>query len=109
MRTVQYMVHTLPILREAIPVSFSDGDYKLWKVVCENPGMPERFPQGAYVIMREMVGKISLQQRLDDFLRTEQSTPQAFMMLFSHHVEPATEGDLEYWADGHFNQKQGLL
>ena len=109
MQTVRYMVHTLPVTRDAIPVSFTDGDYKLWKVICENPGMPSRFPQGMHVIMREKIGEVSLQQRLDDFERTEQHAPHAFPMLFAHHVEPATEHDLELWAGGHFKQKQGLL
>lgn len=98
MAYVRFFHRKLPIKGDAPVVHFEDGDYKFWEVVTSNG---ERC-----LVFREMLGVVSLQERLDTWLREESGKmPTAGLkMIWADHIVPASVEAIGKWADGHPKQ-----
>lgn len=98
MKTVRFLLRNLPVRGNAQPIQFADGTYKFWEVRTEKG---ERC-----IIFREMVGVVTLQQRLDYFLLKEAKLvpAAAIKMVFAHHIVPAGVDSIAAWAQSHAKQ-----
>lgn len=93
---IRFFHKQLPVRGDASVVRFDNGDYKFWEV---------RDRRGRFInVMREMVGVVSLQERLDYYLRVESGGGQGYAMIFADHIVPATTSAIKAWEHGHFDQ-----
>ncbi len=93
---IQFFHKQLPVRGDASVVRFDNGDYKFWEV---------RDRHGRFInVMREMVGVVSLQERLDYFLRAESGGGQGYTTIFADHIVPAGEEIVKRWEQSHFEQ-----
>lgn len=90
----------LPIMGQAPTVHFDDGDYKFWSIY-NSKGQ-------RCLTFREMLGIVTLQERLDTWLREECSRmPEAgYKMIWADHVRPATADEVIGWAKAHPKQME---
>ena len=98
--SVYFFHRELPVVGDAPVIPFKEGDYKFWSVVTRKG---ERC-----LTFREMIGVVSLQERLDHFLRCEssQAQPAGYKMIFADHVRPARSKEVEAWAKVHPKQME---
>ena len=75
---------------DAPVVPLKDGDCRFWTVVASD---------GAAVTFRENVGKWSLQDRLDGFLKDGQNDLGSFTQI--DHIEAASEEQIAHWIKTH--------
>ena len=93
---IKFFHKQLPVRGDAPIVSFDNGEYRFWEV---------RDSRGRHItVMREMVGVVSLQERLDYFLRVESGGGQGYGIIFADHFVPASRQAIEKWEKGHFTQ-----
>ena len=96
MKPVNFFHKRLTIKGRAPIIKFPDGNYRFWEV---------RNRKGeACLIFREMVGVVTIQGRLDYWLKHEVSIMGGFGMIFAHHIAPASSASIRRWIDSHPKQ-----
>lgn len=100
--TVRFFHKLLPIRGDAKMVKFDDGDYRFWEV---------RSAEGETLLtFREMVGVVTIQERIDYWLRKEANVMPAagIAMIWADHIVPASMERVQVWADEHWKQMKGF-
>lgn len=102
MNSIQFFHRDLPIVGNAPVIHFDEGNYKFWEIV--------NAKEERCLVFREMLGVVTLQERLDTFLKEEASAlPQAaYKMIWAHHVRPARIEAFEGWALSHPKQMESF-
>ena len=98
-RYVTFFHMRLPILGDAPIIKFPDGDYRFWEVRNKHG---ERC-----LVFREMVGVVSIQERVDYWLRKE-SSHFGLNMIFADHIVPCDKDSVAWWARTHQKQIEGF-
>lgn len=94
-RLVKFFHRTLPVCGDAKIISFEDGDYRFWEV---RSAKGERC-----LVFREMVGTVTIQERIDYYVRHE-SQFGGLGMIFADHIVPASMEAIRAWAQSHRKQ-----
>lgn len=97
---VNIFMFRVPVVGDAPVHEFSEAPYKFWKVVGK---------RGDILVLRETVGKVSLQRRIDNFIRKEMGFMWARALLLPDHIEPAGDADIRLWASNHHKEMESLL
>ena len=97
---VNIFMFRVPVIGDAPVIYFIEDAYKFWKVVGR---------EGHCLILRETVGKTSLQQRIDNFIKNESGFVYARALLTPHHIEPANASDIGIWAGNHKKEMESAL
>ena len=98
MKHIRFFQKKLMIKGHVPIIKFRDGHYRFWEV---------RNRKGeACLIFREMVGVVTIQQRLDFWLRHEAPLmgDRGLSMIFAHHIAPASSRSIGKWIDAHPKQ-----
>ena len=95
---VTFFHRRLPVIGDAPIVHFEEADYKFWEVRAANGKTVQ--------ICREMVGSVSLQERIDYLVWHEAHS--AFGMIFADHIVPAAQETIDLWKQTHHKQMRTL-
>lgn len=100
MMIVKITIFDVPVTEDATALPFEEGLYKFWTLVGQD---------GSELTIRETVGKVSLQQRIDNFLKHDMRYMTARAVLCPKYIAPATPHEIAAWARVHPNEMKSFI
>ena len=97
---IDIFMFRVPVIGDAVVCPFEEASYKFWAVVGRD---------GSRLTIRETVGKVTLQRRIDNFIRKESGFMHTPMLIAPDHIEPAITEDVAQWAAAHPKEMESAL
>ena len=96
---VKIFCHEVLVYEDAPIHEFTEAQYKFWTIV---GSLGE-------LTVRETVGKVSLQQRIDAFIKNEYWFMHARALMAPLYIAPAAKEEIELWAKNHPSEMRSFI